>query len=228
MPEAHRSSQGDLHLIRGQYLLALGEPAATDLEAAIAAYSGVLEARALRASNHAELAEACLGRAQEALTRGGDPGPWLRRAHGALDQALARERHYYHLRQLKGQALWLEARHLEALGRPPAAAYAEALRWLGPAAADGRTARAHAALARAHLDRARSSAALPGDLARGLAAADRALAVNPRSAEASLLSGQLRQLQTDPAAAGEARARIDRALALNPLLRRRAERPGAF
>jgi len=217
---------GNLHLIHGQFLFLRGEDCTQELDRAIEGFAAVLALPTATGADHGGLAEACLYRAMGAMAAGSEPFPWIERAERALERGRTMDQ-YYWLQQLKGQSAWIQARWAQSRGGSGEALYQASLRWLKQAAAEGKTAVTMEWIARVHFDRARSRHGRADDIAEGLRAARAALRMNPASAEATLLSGQLLLLQAQRGGQGpmqrEGLALLDRALGMNPSLRHRLD-----
>lgn len=230
--EKYLRNIGNLHLIHGQYLYFRGEPSTQELDQSIEGFSSVLKLPAATGADHGSLAEACLYRALAVMEGGSDPRPWIAKAEMALHRGQEMDR-YYWLKQLKGQSAWIQARWNQSRGETGEVQYKASLRWLKQAAVEGNSSVTMEWMARVHLDKARSRTGNSRDIAEGLRAASAALRMNPSSAEATYLSGQMLVLLSKRGARAEqARAKhegnalINRALEMNASLRRRAASDG--
>lgn len=177
-----------------------------------------------------ELAGVFLQKARVERESGRDAESPLREAETTLRRGRAAGDGSMLLALLEGELELERARERVGAGRDPGAAFRAAVERLGAAARmpDARAGE-RARLAEAHLHQARwlRSVGRPAgaEVKEGLAVVEQAISLNGRLAEAhairaALLAVRL-QAQPDPATQRQARASLDRALALNPLLARR-------
>ena len=226
--ERYLKNIGNLHLIQGQFMYFTGEDCAQELDRSIVGFASVLELPMATGADNGAYAEACLYRALTAIEKDAEPQPWITKAEKALNRGLKMDR-YYWLKQLKGQSAWIQASWNQSRDRSAEAQYQSSLRWFKQAAAEGKTSVAMEWIARVYFDRARSRQRKPDDIFEGLRAAKSALQMNPNSAEATLLSGQLLLLQSRRVAQKgkdqmkkEGQTLMAQALEMNPSLKRRA------
>lgn len=239
----YHNNLGELRRIQADFeASALARDPSADLAAAAGSYRRAIELDPGYASPHRNQAAALLVAASFRLASGASAGAQLAAARAAIDRALRLDPSAEALMVLSKVEL-AGARDALARGRPAQAYFSRAAAALDRAEQRGATS-VTALLARAELCRWRAAARVsgggaaaageqdPGEagtiLRDGLAAADRALALDPSSARAAALGGFCHLLaaraERDPArrraAAERARGAFARALELNPLLPR--------
>ncbi len=224
---------GTLWKTRAEYEISLGLDPSESVSRAVRALQRALAINPNAASSWNNLGNAYLTLGDDRLARGEDPRSALEQAGRAYRRALEVNPEYgYAFYNLAFTERSLGEYELAA-GRDPSEALASATRdleraaRLNPADADGFVELARIELLRARWARRAGGAGGAGAaVARGLAAGDRALRLNPRSAEALAVRGALGLVAARLAAAGPERrtraaraaADLDRALALNPSL----------
>jgi serine/threonine-protein kinase len=215
-PAAH-NNLGNSYLTMGEYLLAKGADPRQALQQAAASYRQALIVRPDYAYGPYNLAYTYRLLGQALLDRGEDPAPALASARSQVETSFQINPDDADTFLEQGRIELIAARHALHGGGDPApaldaasAALARA-EVLNPGAAD-------IFLAQAQVERCRAEAGRDdGAVRRGLERVDKALAINPGDAQAHALRGALFHLAGQVA---EARACLEKAIAINPLLKR--------
>jgi serine/threonine-protein kinase len=178
-------TEGDAHLIQGQYLLVTQGSGEGDFLQACEGYQRALQANPNLLQAHDSLAEATLGRAQERLERGLDPDALIQEAEAHLTALGSRSPAPGQTHHLRGMATLLRGRQRLAQGLDPSPVWRQAVAAFREAAKTAGHAKAQVGEAEAWA-RAYRHRGLPQDRAQALAAAQKALAQDPQRAEAWL------------------------------------------
>lgn len=217
-------TEGDAHLIQGQYLLATQGSGEGDFIQSVEGYQRALKANPNLLQAHDSMAEAILGRAQERLERGQDPHPFLKEAEGHLTRVPGRPVSPGQTNHLRGMTALLRGRQRLAQGLDPSPDWRQAVAAFRAAAKTSGHAKAQAGeaevWARAYRHRGR-----PQDRTQALAAARRAIEQDSQRAEAWLWIAVVEQEAARRGrreAEGPARAAWAKALAIDANLRRTA------
>ncbi len=228
---------GNAYLTLGEYLLARGSDPRPQLRQAMESYQQALKVRPDYAYGPYNLAYTWRLFGQALFERGENPGPALASARTRIEESLRINPEDADTFLERGRVELIAARFDQQIHGDPAPALTRCGEALDRAAALNPAA-PEIDLAQALLARWRAEAALqrkerPSEAVRltiqaGLERADKALAVNPRDAQALAVRGALlhlaARLEADPAKRGAIAARadasLDEALALNPLLRK--------
>jgi serine/threonine-protein kinase len=223
-------ARGVADWLRARDDLARGRDPGPALSRAFASWDRAAAADPSYGDSHRNAGGAYVRQAEVALERGDEPSELLAKARAELAIAAAKNK-------TDGPTMWwsAEAERVEALraikhGTSPRAALDAAAAWLAKAeAANARDASVFEAKARLAIVDGR-----PAEIAAGLAAVDRMVAIEPFRAEAGALRGELllRSANGRRELAEQARAAFAAAFDANPLLARRyaasAERAAAL
>ena len=218
-------TEGDAHLIRGQYLLAIEGAGEEDFARAAEGYQRALQANPNLLEAHNGMAEAALGRAESLLQRDADPRPALGESEVHLAQLDLRNSPAPGQTDfLRGLASLLKGRLRLKEGTDPSADWSQAVSAF-------RRALRHEPMAKAFSGEAEAWARIyqfrgqPGDRLRAKAAAQKALGKDPMAAEAWLWMAAVDQealRRGHPEAEEPARKAWAKTLALDANLRRTA------
>ncbi|HEX4846082.1 MAG TPA: hypothetical protein VFV26_07660, partial [Geothrix sp.] len=217
-------TEGDAHLIQGQYLLATQGSGEGDFLQACEGYQRALQANPNLLQAHNSLAEATLGRAQERLERGVDPDALIQEAEAHLTALGRRSPTPGQTNHLRGMAALLRGRQRLAEGADPGPDWRQAMAAFRRAAQTAGHAKAQTGEAEVWA-RSYRHRGHPRDRAQALAAARKALERDPQRAEAWLWIAVVEQeavRRGHSEAKGPAREAWARALAIDANLRRTA------
>ncbi len=189
--------RANVHLIRGQFDLAQGRDARADLEQAVHDYEKGLATSMQRGMDPGGLAECLLYCGLAELAQGRDPSTWIHRAEAAVSAGF-RLSEEWGLYLLRGQCHWVRARWALQVRQPAKAEFGRAEADLATAGRNGRSAEVQRWMAKVRLDKVAARLGGAGDLAAGIAAARRAIQLEPRSSEAQVLLADLLQAQSRP------------------------------
>lgn len=186
----------DAYLLRGQHALATGGDSRLDLDRAFQLNSeSVATDRPHPAYRFACIAEVCFYRALAAAQNREDPLIWIERGEEAIARAEKMKPRYFWFPQLRGQLLWVRWRESLSRGMGPGDLFPRATRAFAEASVlDRLRATPEEWMARAWFDMARLVSRDVQDASCGMSAARRALLRDSRSAEATLVLGQIRIL----------------------------------
>jgi len=178
-------TQGDAHLIRGEYLLATQGEGADDFQQSAAGYRLAFKANPNLVQALGGVAGAMLGAARERLEKGLNPDPFLAEAEANLDRMGERTADLEQAAFLRGHLALLRGRQRQSSGADPNPEWAKAEASFRRCIALSGTSRAYVAWsevrARAYFLRGRAQ-----DREQALAAARKALQQDPLRAEAWL------------------------------------------
>ena len=208
---------GNTYLTLGEYLLARGSDPRSTLQQAVVSYRQALAVKPDHPYGPYNLAYTYRLLGQALFDRGEDPAPALASARSYTEASFRINPDDADTFLEQGRIELIAARHVLRAGGDPgpafdaaAAALARA-EVLNPGAPD-------IFLAQALVERWRAeSGPAPGAVQRGLERVEKALAINPEDAPAYAVRGALLHLAGQ---AAEARESLEKAIAINPLLRR--------